>query len=78
MRLLIAMALAMGSTSCLSEEEVGTVAGAGWVSCGEYAQSFQKDPEGSRAVFLCVGAGLYVRAQPSALDPKEPARVVTG
>lgn len=41
------MMLALLATTSVAEEEVGTIAGAGWVSCGEYAQRYQRNPTGT-------------------------------
>lgn len=34
-------------TAGLGEDEVGTIAGAGWVPCGEYAQRYRDNPQGT-------------------------------
>jgi hypothetical protein len=57
MRLLLAATLALWGTVCFAQEEVGTIAGAGWVSCGEYAQSFQENPEGAERYFFAWAQG---------------------
>jgi len=50
-RLILAFVVAVcWATSGYAEEgEKGTIAGAGWVPCGEFAQMYQRDPEGTES-----------------------------
>ena len=49
--------VALLSTTSIAEEEFGTIAGAGWVSCAEYAEKYQRDPKGTEEYFYAWAQG---------------------
>jgi hypothetical protein len=58
MRTLLAVAVVIASTGVgFSQDKTGTVAGAGWVSCAEFAQHYQKDPQGTEEYFYAWAQG---------------------
>ncbi|KRA96530.1 hypothetical protein ASD83_15605 [Devosia sp. Root685] len=75
MRLVVAFVLAAsGVASGYAEEgEKGTIAGAGWVSCGEYAQKYQADPQNTEDYFYAWAQG-YMSGLNQALWQKKNLR----
>ena len=58
MRALLAAALMMVATATVGRtEEVGTVAGAGWVSCAEFAQRYKESPGPTEDYFYAWAQG---------------------
>lgn len=56
--LLVVASIILGSgISGAQEEEKGTIAGAGWVSCAEFAQSYQRAPETTEDYFYAWAQG---------------------
>ena len=55
--LVAALILAATASTGLAEEDVGTIAGAGWVSCGEYAARYQQSPKSTEDYFYAWAQG---------------------
>lgn len=74
MRLWIAAIVAIAATSCFAEEEVGTVAGAGWVSCGEFAQRYKQAPQETEDYFFAWAQGYLSGVNQASILVKKNVR----
>ena len=45
------------TSTVAAQQEGGTIAGAGWVSCGEYAARYQRDPRATEDYFYAWAQG---------------------
>lgn len=74
MRLLIAATLSLASTLCLAQEEVGTIAGAGWVPCAEFAQRYQQSPQVTEEYFYAWAQGYMSGVNQASLFGRKNVR----
>ena len=74
MRLLIAAAFALGSTVCWAQQEVGTIAGAGWVPCAEFEQRYQQSPQATENYFYAWAQGYMSGVNQASLLGKKNIR----
>jgi HdeA/HdeB family len=58
MRLLLAVVFAvLGSGQCFAQEEKATIVGAGMVTCAEFAQAYQQNPQSTEGYFFAWAQG---------------------
>lgn len=72
MRLVVAFVLAISGvcSGYADEGEKGTIAGAGWVPCGEFAQMYQRDPEGTEDYVYAWAQGYMSGLNQASWQPK--------
>ena len=71
MRLPLTIAfIALGCGMTTSQEEKGTIAGAGWVSCAEFAQKYQIDPGYTEEYFYAWAQGYMSGLNQAVLQRK--------
>ncbi len=71
---LIGVFAAIGSAQCLAQEEVGTIAGAGWVPCAEFAQLYQQNPKDTETYYFAWAQGYMTGLNDSAVFSRKNLR----
>lgn len=75
MQLLLIVVLAtIGSAQCLAQEEKGTIAGAGWVPCAEFAQKYQQNPQSTEDIFFTWAQGYMTGLNNSSIFNRKNLR----